>query len=100
MNIVLEGEDAAPIQQVDDPKGLLYKVLPPYEDTTFFSLRFIDPYGDTIFNRLQMEPLLEEWQRVQADVVDPDAQRLMREVERLARRCQDEVHLYLRFQGE
>lgn len=99
-NIILEGEDATALEQVDDPAGLLYEIMPTYEDKAFTYLRFIDPYGDTVFNRPQMEPFLNEWQRLRERAVDPNAQQIVAAVERLARQCQDEVHLYLRFRGE
>jgi len=100
INIILEGEDGVALEQVDDPTGRLYKIMPRYEDSSFPFLRFIDLYGDTIFNRPQMEPFLDEWRRVRERAADPDARQLVAEVERLARRCQNEVHLYVRFQGE
>ena len=34
-------------------------------------LRFIDPYGDTVFNQLQIPLLIEEIQHVAANVSEP-----------------------------
>lgn len=99
-NVILEDEEGTALDQLDDPDGLLKGILPGYEEKSFPQLRFVDPYGDTIFNRPQMEAFLEEWQRLAAKAQSSDAQELHRRVTTLARRCNDEVHLYLKFRGE
>jgi hypothetical protein len=43
-------------QSVDVPAH----IFPHVDDAHFVSLRFIDPYGDTLFNRLQVPVVLEE----------------------------------------
>ena len=61
-------------------------------------LTYIDPYGDTVFNHLQMADFLAEWKRLQP----------RNEVERcqwdlvtsMAERCADEAHIYLKFVGD
>ena len=63
-------------------------------------LASIDPYGDTIFNRLQMERFLSEWVDVAAKPRTSEERTLVQEIEKLAHRCQDEVHVYLKFIGD
>ena len=36
-------------------------LLPSYDNLSFPLLRFVDPYGDTVFNGLQCRALLEEF---------------------------------------
>ena len=43
---------------------MLHGVLPAREDREFPFLRCIDPYGRTVFNHLQMDAFLEEWERI------------------------------------
>lgn len=87
-------------EAVVDRFGLLAKLLPASEDSSFRYLPHIDRYGSTIFNTLQMQPFLEEWRRLRTTVVDEDANALMSSVERLAITCQETDHIYLRFMGD
>jgi hypothetical protein len=98
--VILEEEDGSVVERLDDARNLLGSVLPGYEDATFHQLRFIDPYGDTVFNRPQMEPFLVEWDRIATRPLDVERRRVVDQVARLARRCSEEVHLYLRFRGD
>ena len=43
---------------------MLHGVIPGREEREFQVLRGIDPYGKTVFNHLQMEMFLAEWERV------------------------------------
>ena len=53
-NVGLQDELGGRIDGVDDPKGLLNRLLPGAADRDDFPfLRSIDDYGDTTFNRLQ-----------------------------------------------
>ncbi len=44
----------------DDRYFSLEPYLPDPEDERSICLRFVDPYGDTYFNRAQMTPLMAE----------------------------------------
>jgi hypothetical protein len=79
---------------------LLYRVFPEQADAVFQYLPYIDRYGDTVFNRPQMEPFLRELDRLMVSCSDLEVRRLLGEVKRLAAACQNGVHLYLRFVGE
>jgi hypothetical protein len=99
-NIQLEDERGAAVEQIDDPKGLLYEILPKEASPAFQLLPFIDPYGDTVFNRPQMGPFLREWDQLIGGSRDLEVRRLLTEVKRLASACENGVHMYLRFVGE
>lgn len=99
-NVILEDEDGTSLEQVDDPKGLLKAVLPSFEEDSFHQLRFIDPYGDTIFNRPQMDAFISEWKEIGTKARSTESKQLYDRIAELARRCKNEVHLYLRFRGE
>ncbi len=99
IDIILENEQAQVIGQVDDPRNLLGGLLPGRDDS-YHCLRFIDPYGNTIFNRLQMERFLEEWQQIKQNARSQEERQLLDDVEKLARRCASEPHFYLRFRGD
>jgi hypothetical protein len=42
---------------------MLHGVIPARDEKDFPCLRSIDLYGKTVFNHLQMEMFLEEWER-------------------------------------
>ena len=99
--VSLEDENRQPVdEQVGDPRNLLHRILPDHDDRSYCCLRFIDWYGDTVFNHLQMGEFLEELDRVAGQAREPGARELLAQVETLARRCQSEVHIYLRFIGD
>ena len=100
MTIRLQDVDGEKIDEVYDPHGLIASCLPPLTDESYHCLRFIDPYGDTYFNELQIETFLAEWDRIFDKAQDKEAKRLSIEIKSLAQRCKEEPHLYLRFLGD
>lgn len=97
--IILESEGGEPLEQVEDPQNILHQLLPS-EDASYQYLRFIDWYGDTIFNRLQIEPFLNEWDRLSKSARTLDEEALLNRIRQLALQCSREPHLYLRFCGD
>lgn len=64
-------------------------------------LRYVDPYGDTVLNSLQIVDFLVDWHRWAEPLVEaPDDRTAWNVVGELARRCANEAHLYLRFVGD
>ena len=55
----LESEDGEPLEEIEDPKNILHQLLPS-EDASYNFLRFIDWYGETVFNRLQIPSFISE----------------------------------------
>ncbi|MEN6459103.1 MAG: hypothetical protein ABFC63_09240 [Thermoguttaceae bacterium] len=70
------------------------------DDPRFSCLRFVDPYGDTIFNRLQLPSLLGDLQLVRESIDDTQNEKTLSRVESLIERCQAEPHLYLKLIGD
>jgi hypothetical protein len=99
-NIVLQDELGGRIDGVDDPRCLLDKLLPKPGTDEYPFLGSIDPYGDTTFNNLQMRRFLKEWAVVSQRAQTAEEQALVGYIESLARRCRDEVHVYLKFVGD
>jgi hypothetical protein len=75
-------------------------VLPDFDDQRFICLRFIDPYGDTVFNCLQIPVVLEELDTVERASDDPQVKATIKKIKELAQTCQKEPHQYLRFIGD
>lgn len=62
----------------------------------FILLQYLDPHGDTIFNQIQMNDLIDDLTNLQNE--DPNS--LLREIILLAKQCREGVHLYLVFYGD
>jgi hypothetical protein len=62
MGIEVELQDERCVTlEVVSPGRFLALLLPPLDDDAHPMLALIDPYGDTIFNRIQMTRFLREW---------------------------------------
>lgn len=63
-------------------------------------INYIDPYGNTVFNQVQMPTVIAEFERLSKYVERPFEKRGLETVIRLARICEKEVHHYLVFIGD
>jgi hypothetical protein len=97
--IVVENEDGERLTAVEDPVNLLGRLIPA-NSKRFPLIGFIDPYGDTVFNRLQTMRFLEEWQYVVEAAQTEEEKDIVTRVMSLAARVRDEPHLYLKFHGD
>jgi hypothetical protein len=62
-------------------------------------LQFVDPYGDTIFNGLQMKPFLAEWESLSA-FADAAERDVLERVKGMAKFVESSPHHYLKFVGD
>lgn len=63
-------------------------------------LRFIDPYGDAVFNQLQLPVLIEELSAVAANRLSREAIEHRQRVIKLATKARGKVHTYIKFYGD
>jgi ABC-type iron transport system FetAB ATPase subunit len=99
LTIVLEGENGNEIESIDD-NDLLQSIIPDYNDKGSYCLRFVDLYGDTTFNNLQIPELISELEQKLRDTKSNTTKDLIENILRLSHKCQNEVHLYLKFYGD
>jgi len=78
---------------------MLHRVVPTGNHEDFLLLSGIDPFGKTVFNHLQMEAFLREWERVKDRVRDDSQLEAWEKVKQMAETCRDDRDLYLRFVG-
>lgn len=78
---------------------ILNGVIPAASDPDFVLLSGVDPFGKTVFNHLQMEAFLKEWERAKDRVRDDPQQEAWQRVKQMAEHCRDDRDLYLRFVG-
>jgi hypothetical protein len=79
---------------------MLNRVLEDPDHRRLCCLKFIDPYGDTVFNRAQMESFLNDLQSLRARAESENDATLVDELKRMGELVHDEVHLYLKFIGD
>jgi hypothetical protein len=100
ISVILTDEDGEEVERLDDVGNLLHRLLPSVDDGSYQYLRFIDWYGDTVFNQLQIEPFISEWARLEAAATAPEDKQLLSRISNLAKKCQAEPHLFLKFEGD
>jgi hypothetical protein len=100
IRIALESEHGAIESEVNGNTHLIDPLLESLSDTSSHCLQYIDPYGDTVFNRGQMEPFIREWDSLHASAKSSEVRTLFHEVRVLAEKCASEPHLYLKFYGD
>jgi hypothetical protein len=96
--VVLQNERGDELRRAPEPLDAIETLL-PVEDEAFPYLSYLDPYGNTIFNRTQMKPFLAEWRRLYEREPSEGQRRLLRGVEDIAEECARTVHTFVRFIG-
>jgi hypothetical protein len=71
----------------------------PSADKNYVLLSGIDPFGKTVFNHLQMEAFLKEWDRTRDRARDDSQVEAWERVKTMAEACRQDRDLYLRFVG-
>ncbi len=87
------------LQQCLDPEMLLPRLLRGFDVSGTICLRFIDPYGDTVFNSRQVTVLLGELTGLRPQLDDKTRQFVDSIIE-LGKAVEAEPHLYLKFEGD
>jgi hypothetical protein len=96
-NVAWKTEDGEVLGEADYPHVLLSD---RFDLSRTVCLRFLDPYGDTMFNQVQLPVLAEELELVASKAKDKDVRAHLLEVAGLARRAMKQVHTYLWFSGD
>ena len=100
INVCLTTNMGAPITEPWlDPGGVLPRVLERAPRDSY-CLQFIDPYGDTIFNRLQVSTLIAEFEALRADILDPELHAHVGSVIAYIQMVRGLVSQYVRFVGD
>ena len=96
----VEREDGQVEAELVDPSGLTARLIASLPEAESLCLRFVDPYGDTTFNQLQLPVVMSELDRAIEVVSDPDVKSHGRALLALARKASNNVHTYLKLYGE
>jgi hypothetical protein len=99
IDVRLENETGDEIETLLDYEDSLEKIILECERKRSPTLRFIDAFGNTVFNRLQIPYLIREIELARERVKDETVRAFADNLLALARRCRDEVQTYLKFYG-
>lgn len=86
-------------EEVIDPNYALARIW-PVGDPEFPLLQYIDLYGDTVFNRQQMEQVVKELDILIANASTDEQKEILQRIQALAMRCKKRPHWFLRFVGD
>jgi hypothetical protein len=100
LKVVIQTIDGKRLEEAVPENAALNRLLPLFEDVSFPMLRFIDPYGNTIFSTNQMHGFLPEWDRLSQRVTGEEDSQFVSRVRQMAERCKKNPHTFLRFVGD
>jgi len=83
-----------------DPDSLVEQFLPDFTSPDFPCMRFVDPYGNTVFNQFQIRQAVSELERLLAQKHTPEVEQHLRAVLDFIRQAQSKVHTYIWFYGD
>jgi hypothetical protein len=98
--IALERESGEQIELIADEMNMLDKLIGSPDQIAFPMLASIDRYGDTVFNRMQIDRFLTEWESLFANATTLEEKTLLQAVKALGEASRDDVHQYLVFIGD
>jgi hypothetical protein len=97
IRVVLQDEHGV---SIGAPVDLRSSALPTETDSRFVCLRFVDPYGDAVFNRIQADFLEADLRLLISECVAQEDRVLLEQVLLLVSACKAEPHLYIKFIGD
>ena len=100
VDVTLEDENGDVLEKLEDSGNCLAKLKAHVVTGCSRYLAYIDEYGDTTFNHLQVPQLLEELMEIPKDALDAQARQFLEQLSGLAEKCVPEVHTYLKFCGD
>jgi hypothetical protein len=100
IDIRVQDERGGIIRELLDPKSLVPMLLPEQDGHGSACLRFIDRYGDTYFNQIQIPVLLDELKSAARSCRNAEAKAHGEAVVALVASTVDQVHTYVRFIGD
>jgi hypothetical protein len=98
LGVEWQDENGQVLGRYDGPvlQGMLFE----FAERDSACLRFIDAYGDTTFNQLQIPVLLEELESLGADRELGDQLPVVRALLAFIEQARDQTHTYIKFIGD
>ncbi|MFI0796689.1 hypothetical protein ACH4OY_28975 [Micromonospora rubida] len=93
----LRGESPAEeVAATGDDTGTLVRIIASLDPARYPYLAYVDPFGLTVFNRLQMDVVVPELVQLKTEEGAGQIGSVINQVIQFATQCRDEVHLYLK----
>jgi hypothetical protein len=99
IDICVETESGEVQDEVLDVGNLTEKLLPDREDLSSPCLRFVDPFGDTLFNQIQIPLVIKELEVKLRGQAKPEVKAHCEAILKALRAAIGEEHTYVRFSG-
>lgn len=99
INVYRVTEDDDVLEAILDPRSLLAPLLAS-EQVDGICLRFVDPYGNTTFNQIQLADIVKEIQAAVDRSLDEEVKAHARKILRLAEKAIGKPHIYVKFIGD
>jgi hypothetical protein len=102
INVTWIDENQKPIEEITDPAMALSRLATSRWLSLSGStcLRFIEPWGDTVFNQTQIPLLLAELRGELATDLEPGPLKHLQSVIALVEQSIDQTHTYIKFIGD
>jgi hypothetical protein len=100
IDVRVETESGEVQDEVLDDENLTEKLLPDREDATSPCLRFVDPFGDTLFNQIQIPLVVTELEKRLRGSSKPEVKEHCTAILKLVTATVGEEHTYVRFSGD
>ena len=100
IDVRVETESGEVQDEVLDDNNLTEKLLPDREDGTSPCLRFVDPFGDTLFNQIQIPFVVKELEKRLHGSAKPEVKAHIEAILKAVIATLGEEHTYVRFSGE
>jgi len=100
LNIELQTEKGKRIDNAIDIHNFLIHLADKAQIENSCCLRFVDPYGNTIFNRIQLIQFVKEINALLHVAENPEQKEVLFHIKSLAERGQQEPHLYIKIIGD
>lgn len=100
IDIYLEKENGEKIDELIDSKKIITKIFKNHSLESFCCFKFIDFYGNTVFNELQMDQLKKECEIIKEQSLDEEVKDFLGNLIKLIDKCKNRVHTYIKFYGD
>ena len=100
IDVRVETESGEVQDEVLDDRNLTEKLLPDREDGNSPCLRFVDPFGDTVFNQIQIPLVVKELETRMRAATKLEVKSHCEAILKVVSATVGEEHTYVRFSGE
>ncbi len=100
IDVTLEDENGRVLESLADEGDYVAKLIEFAPSHGPRCLAYIDEFGDTTFNRLQVPRLAQELDDIPKDELDVPTRQFLEQLSSLAEMCILQVHTYLKFSGD